>query len=128
MERYVGTDPVEMAKYIAYLEGKVKNNKPKTKQIEVLVTLETGEVQIKNLTPNAITFPANVWPTLFEQAVPVMNFIEKHQHILAHPADDEIAVVMKRKLRETELADGSPVIRKPKAKSVTIAEALGATK
>lgn len=110
----------EKASYIAELEAYVKNKNPKGKTPEVLVTLEEGHVQIRNLTSQAITFPAEVWPKLFSMAQPVLNFIEKHSHLVtnADASKNEIASAVLLHNRQEDLANNpNTVVRKPRAKN-----------
>lgn len=111
----------EMQARITELESVVSNRSNKNtgpKEPELRITLDTGEIQVRHVTPTAITFPAETWLKLFGLAPSIGDCVKTNRPLLTASSDDEIAAAMKRKLRETELANGNPVIRKPKVTKV----------
>lgn len=111
----------ELQDRIKQLEASSKNHSNKNtgpKDPELRVTLDTGEIQIRHVTATAITFPVDVWLKLFTLAPKISDCIKLYKHMLSASADDDLAVVMKRKLREAELAADNPIIRKPKVTKV----------
>lgn len=114
----------ELQARILELEAAAKNNSNKNhgpKEPELRITLDTGEIQLRHVTPTAITFPMEVWLKLFGVAPKVSDCIKQYKQMLSASVDDEIAVAMKRKLREAELATGNPIIRKPKVTKIKTA-------
>ena len=111
----------EMQAYINELEATKNHGNKNNKEPEIRITLDTGEVQLRRVTPNAITFPAETWLKIFSLAPKVSDCIKRYRPMLSASEDTVADGDMKRGLRQKELADGNPIIRKPKVTKVQTA-------
>jgi hypothetical protein len=84
---------------IIELENKlaVKNKQPLP--IEFRIQLESGEVQVRRLTPNTISFPAEVWKQLLKQSPKLIDFLFTNNHLLPAEGDTEEQLKAKEVLR-----------------------------
>lgn len=105
----------ELKARLAQLEQQVSAKNRQLKQIEYRVTLDEGDVQIRNLTRSLINIPADVLKALFEQAKPLMEFMKNQAHLLSSNSDSEDVVQHKLQLREENLNSTNPVVAKPRA-------------
>lgn len=97
--------------------AKAKNSK--TKEIEMRVEMETGNFQIRRLTPKSINLPTYAVRWIIEHTQQILQFFNENKNLLAEKEDSEEITQTKIANRLANLETENPVVRRPRAENKT---------